>query len=175
MESCYTNQLLQTSAQIQSKQGSGQWSFKAAQKRYHEGHHAQSTLTVMSSVQDIEPPPSPHSPRRQLLQTRQPAIENIAIAAISITITILPNRLIRPPPWNRPGSSGTIPRQHQGTRGMERSAIPRARRPPVISSVDHRPARRLAVVGIDEVRDPVHHRRLGEAVACRARGVVFDV
>lgn len=117
----------------------------------------------------------PSSARRQVLQPRQPTVEDIAIPAISIRIRILPNSLIRPTTRNRARSSRAIPRQDQGTRGVESRAVARAGDPPIIGAVDHRVPRRLAVVGVDEILDPVDHRRLGEAVARGAVGVVFDV
>lgn len=58
---------------------------------------------------------------------------------------------------------------------MERGAVPRALAPPIRGGVDHRIPSRLAVVGVDEVLHPAYHRRGAEAVAGRARGVVFDV
>lgn len=119
--------------------------------------------------------PDHHPPfrlsRRQLLQIRQRPIEDVAIPTIGILITVLPNRLERPATRNGPGSSGTIPRQHERRLGVEGFAVARAGDPPVIRGIDHRPPACLALVRVDEVGDPVHHAGLGETVTFSALGI----
>lgn len=115
------------------------------------------------------------STSRQLLQASQPTIKDVTIATIGISIRILPNSLIRPPARNRPRPAAAIPRQDQRTSGMKRGSVPRAGRPPIIGAVDQGIPRRLAVVGVDEVLDPSDHCRLGQAITCRARGIIFDI
>lgn len=131
--------------------------------------------TASKKLHPSSSPIYPTSPSRQLLQIRQRPIKNITIPPISITVLILPNGLKRPTPRNSPRASGAIPRQHQGTRRVKGRAVARARGPPIVGAVDHRISRRLAVVGVDEILDPGYHGGFGEAVAGRARGVVFDV
>ena len=112
--------------------------------------------------------------RRQLFQLRKIAVELIRIAAVSVRIRILPDRLIRPPPRDRTGGA-TVPRQHERTGGMERGALAGALAPPVIGGVDQRVTRRLGMILRDETLDPSDHGRLAQAVAGGAVGVVLYV
>lgn len=112
--------------------------------------------------------------RRQLLQLGEVAIEPICIAAISVRVCILPNRLKGPSARDRPDRT-PIACQHERTRGVECSTLAGALTPPVVGAVDHGVARRLGVILGDERLDPGNHFGLAKPVAGRTVGVVLDV
>ena len=135
-------------------------------------------ISVKKNTTIPSSPPSPafppYLPSSQFLQLCQIAIKNIRIPAVRITIRILPNRLKRPPARNR-SRRAPIPRQHQRTIPRKTLRVPRARAPPVVCAVDHRPPGGQGVVLVYKVRDPGDHARGGEPVTCCSGRVVLDV
>lgn len=131
---------------------------------------ASNTTNFPGLASNVRPSSQLRLPRRQLLQIRQRSIEDIAVTTIGIRITVLPNRLKRPPTRNRTRSSGTISRQHERRLRVKSVAIPSTGDPPIIRGIDHRPPARLAMIRVHEIRDPVHHAGFGETVTCPALG-----
>lgn len=144
--------------------------------------HIQRTITFITRVQcssryrEIESSLlAPRSSARQCLQVGQRTIEDVAVAAIRIASSILPDGLIWPATRDGPGTAAAISRQHQRTGCVEGRAVSRASGPPIIGAVYHRIPRRLAVVSVDETLNPADHCGRRQTIACGARGVVFNV
>ena len=105
---------------------------------------------------------------------RKIAIELVRIAAVSVRVRILPNRLVGPAARNRPGGA-PVPRQHERTGGVEGGALARALTPPIVGGVDQGVARCLGMVLRHEALDPGNHGRLAQTIAGGAAGVVLYV
>ena len=127
----------------------------------------------VSAVLGVHQLPETHDKKRNiLLEALERAVELVLVPRPEAALVrVLPEGGVAPPGGER-ADAGRVVRDPERVRLPERSAVARARLPPVRGRVDDRVhARRLVVRG-REVLDPRDHRRVAQPVALVAARVV---
>lgn len=102
------------------------------------------------------------------------AVEDLRVAPIRVLIAVLPESLIRPAVGDL-AHAARVPGQAQRRFLAKRRAVARASLPPVGRRVDDGVLRRLGLVALKEIADPVDHGALREAIAGGSVRVVLNV